>query len=162
MTVGFNVWLGDLMNFPKIDWWGIPLGIVCLPDFTGKRDKDRIADRTEPTRLFGRLPRLREQHEEVLVVGFEGLASHCLIKRLRVFAHQDSPFIILHPGDDDVGSFFRSDTPLLECLPLVADRLANLIIRQFWPTHTSHNVLSELLNLFICHIFGITAPQNLP
>jgi len=42
MTVGFNVWLVDLMNFPKIDWWGIPLGIVCLPDFTGKRDKDRI------------------------------------------------------------------------------------------------------------------------
>ena len=31
MTVGFNVWLVDLMNFPKIDWWGIPLGIVCLP-----------------------------------------------------------------------------------------------------------------------------------
>ncbi|MEM7359207.1 MAG: FtsX-like permease family protein [Pseudomonadota bacterium] len=30
MTVGFNVWLVDLMNFPKIDWWGIPLGIVCL------------------------------------------------------------------------------------------------------------------------------------
>jgi putative ABC transport system permease protein len=30
MSVGFNIWLVDLMNFPKIEWYGIPLGIVVL------------------------------------------------------------------------------------------------------------------------------------
>ncbi len=30
MTVGFNIWLVQLMNFPKIEWYGIPLGVVLL------------------------------------------------------------------------------------------------------------------------------------
>lgn len=30
MTVGLNIWLVEMMNFPKIAWYGIPLGVIVL------------------------------------------------------------------------------------------------------------------------------------
>ncbi|MEM7016131.1 MAG: FtsX-like permease family protein [Pseudomonadota bacterium] len=30
LTVALNIWLVDMMNFPKISWYGIPLGMVVL------------------------------------------------------------------------------------------------------------------------------------
>ncbi len=30
MTVGFNVWLVQALNFPKIDWLYVPIGMLAL------------------------------------------------------------------------------------------------------------------------------------
>ena len=30
MTVGFNVWLVEALNFPKIDWLYVPIGMIAL------------------------------------------------------------------------------------------------------------------------------------
>jgi putative ABC transport system permease protein len=30
LTIGFNVWLVDALNFPKIDWRYVPLGMIAL------------------------------------------------------------------------------------------------------------------------------------